>query len=314
MSALNINVKMDEQIDKPFLEKLIKKPKKISSLNFEQISPILSLAKKLFQEESLSLEINLEENKDTTLVIGDIHGNLDSLQHFIEMIEEEKYDHVIFLGDIVDRGAKQLECLITVLCLKILQPKKIILLKGNHETLEMNKAYGFFDEIESKFGSDRYYLKILDVYKHLPICVIINEKIACLHGGIPEDPSILKDLRELNGEDLMNSPDENLEKGIFQILWNDPKEGLKGFMGSYRGPGIKFFGEDAFDNFLEENELDYVIRAHEWFQGLGYKWFFDDRLLSIFSSENYRGEYFPTPAGYAVVKNNRIYPREFSTS
>ncbi len=301
-------------MDKSFLEKLIAQPEKITQLRYDDISLILMESKSRFQEENLVIEYQPEKEEDLTLVIGDIHGNLTSLMNFIAIIKNENPNKVIFLGDLVDRGARQLECLIVVLCLKILYPKKYILLKGNHETLEMNKAYGFFDDFHYRFGKAGDYGEILSLYQQLPICAIISKKIACIHGGIPEDISLLKELKGLRATDLIQSHDKTLEEGIYQILWNDPKEGLTGFMGSYRGPGIKFFGEDVFEAFLQENELEYAIRGHECYEGLGYKWFFNERLLSIFSSEDYRGDYFPNPAGYALIKNNRIHPKEFTTS
>jgi serine/threonine-protein phosphatase PP1 catalytic subunit len=91
-------------------------------------------------------------------------------------------------------------------------------------------------------------------------------------------------------------------------MWNDPKENLKGFSNSYRGPGIYFFGGDVFDEFLHQNDLKYLIRAHECFSE-GYRWFFQNRLLSIFSSANYRGNSNPNPASYAIIKNNEVIPK-----
>ena len=59
---------------------------------------------------------------------------------------------------------------------------------------------------------------------------------------------------------------------------------------------------------MEVNHLQYLIRAHECFPE-GYKWFFKKRLLSIFSSANYRGSYFPNPASYAIIKENQVFPQ-----
>ena len=100
--------------------------------------------------------------------------------------------------------------------------------------------------------------------------------------------------------------------GIFQIIWNDPKESLRNFNGSSRGPEIKFFGEEAFKKFVDANNLKYLIRAHECFPE-GYRWFFDKRLLSIFSAANYRGP-SSNPASYAIIKNNEIIPKTLELS
>ncbi|MHA2289375.1 MAG: hypothetical protein ACXABG_11375, partial [Promethearchaeota archaeon] len=89
------------------------------------------------------------------------------------------------------------------------------------------------------------------------------------------------------------------------MIWNDPKSELKGFSESFRGPGIRFFGEDVFDGFMKDNDLKYLIRSHEIFPE-GYRWFFNNRLLSIFSSAHYRGK---NPASYAIIKNGLVLPK-----
>jgi len=294
-------------IDKSFLNEIIKDPNKISELKFHYISQILRKAEEIFKEEKLLLEFNFDDSKIEIYVIGDIHGNLDTLLRLIEIIGKKNPELVIFLGDIVDRGIKQLECLILILALKIRYPNKYYLLKGNHETLEMNQYYGFFQEFMSKFNDQKKFDEILTVYNALPFCALINKSILCLHGGIPEDIEILRKLRGLKSKDI-GLVFKSIAKSLKQIMWNDPKSGLKGFSESFRGPEIKFFEEDVFDSFMKEYNLKYVIRSHEIFPE-GYRWFFKERLLSIFSSANYRGKFAPNPASYAIIKNNLVIPK-----
>ncbi len=85
-------------IDKPFLNNIIKEPYKISKLDFHYISQILRKAEEIFKEEKLLLEFNLDDSKSEVWVIGDIHGNLETLQRLIEIIDEKKPEFVIFLG------------------------------------------------------------------------------------------------------------------------------------------------------------------------------------------------------------------------
>lgn len=294
-------------IDNSFLHNLINNPNIISKLDFDIISKILNRVKSVFENEHLLLELTLDEKDKEIYVIGDIHGNLETLMKLIETIDEKKPSFVIFLGDIVDRGPKQLECLLLVLSLKILYPKKYFIIKGNHETLEMNQYYGFFQEFIQKFNEQIEFKEILMIYNVLPICAVINSVIICLHGGIPQDIEFLKKLKDKKTRDfkvVYNS----IAQAIFQIMWNDPKSEIKGFTESFRGSGVKFFGEDVFNEFMEANNLKHLIRAHECFSE-GFKWFFKRRLLSIFSSANYRGSYFPNPASYALIKNNKIIPK-----
>ena len=197
--------------------------------------------------------------------------------------------------------------LIFILALKILNPRKFYIIRGNHETLEMNQAYGFFYEFSQRFENFDKYKEILEIYNVLPICAIVNSEVLCLHGGIPEDFNIIEKLRGLKAKDLDDSLLKALGSGIFQIMWNDPKSNISGFMDSYRGMGIKFFGKDVFEEFMKTNKLTYLIRAHECFPE-GYVWFFNKKLLSIFSSANYRGISFPNPASYAIIRDTTVIP------
>lgn len=290
------------------LKNLIKNPNSISDLKFEDISSILQLAREQFESENLLLEFNTDDKDEEIFVIGDIHGNLQSLRKLLELIEEKSPKWVIFLGDLVDRGTHQLETLILVLVLKIIEPYKYYLLKGNHETLEMNQYYGFFQDFISRFNDESYFNEILLLYNELPLCALVNNCILCLHGGIPEDINILQKLKDKKYNNLER---KDLISTIFQILWNDPKdiENLK-FLDSYRGPGTRIFGQKAFDEFMEKNNLKFIIRAHECFPE-GYRWFFNRRLLSIFSSVNYRGYFSPNPGSYAIIRNENIVPMRF---
>jgi diadenosine tetraphosphatase ApaH/serine/threonine PP2A family protein phosphatase len=291
-------------IERTFLKELVNNPYLLSELEFANISRILQTVKNLFEEENLLLDLKLKNRNKEIYVIGDIHGDLNTLLQIIKIIKEKNPELVIFLGDIVDRGPKQLECFLMVLILKILHPQKYYLLKGNHETLEMNQKYGFFQDFMSRFKNIEKFNEILMIYNVLPLCALVNNSILCLHGGIPQDFEILDKLKNIKTKELgiyINTLSQNLT----QIMWNDPKSNLQGFSESFRGPGINFFGEDVFETFLKENNLKFVIRSHELFPE-GYRWFFHGRLLSIFSSANYRRK---NPVYYAVINNDEIYPQ-----
>ena len=291
-------------IERTFLKELVNNPYLLSELEFANISRILQTVKNLFEEENLLLDLKLKNRNKEIYVIGDIHGDLNTLLQIIKIIKEKNPELVIFLGDIVDRGPKQLECFLMVIILKILHPQKYYLLKGNHETLEMNQKYGFIQDFMSRFKNIEKFNEILMIYNVLPLCALVNNSILCLHGGIPQDFEILDKLKSIKTKEL--DPYINtLSQNLTQIMWNDPKSNLQGFSESFRGPGINFFGEDVFETFLKKNNLKFVIRSHELFPE-GYRWFFHGRLLSIFSSANYRG---PNPAYYAVINNDEIYPQ-----
>ncbi len=297
-------------IEQSFLNKIIKNPYLITKLKFDQLIVVFREAVKLFRKETLILELKKEYSQDKVIVIGDLHGDLKSLTRLLDIINLENPKHVIFLGDIVDRGLYQLECFILVLALKVKDSNKYYLLRGNHETLKVNKNYGFFQDFLNRFKDPKKFSQVVDIYNALPYCALVNESILCLHGGIPEDFNAINRLRSVKTSEIdLNY--ENADKSLLQIMWNDPKSNLKGFTESFRGREIKFFGEDVFKDFMRENKLDYLIRAHERFPK-GYKWFFNERLLSIFSSANYRGKLTPIPASYAIIRNKAVIPKIIS--
>jgi len=297
-------------IEQSLLDKIIENPYLIAKLNINQLILVFREALKLFREENLILELRKEKPQDKVIVIGDLHGDLKSLIKLIEIIRKENPKHVIFLGDIVDRGLYQLECLILVLALKIKESNKYYLLRGNHETLKVNQNYGFFQAFLNRFKDPKKFNHVTAIYNALPYSALVNESILCLHGGIPEEFNALNRLRGIKTSEI-NLTYENTAKSLLQIMWNDPKPNLKGFTESFRGRDIKFFGEDVFTSFMRENKLDYLIRGHERFPE-GYKWFFNKHLLSIFSSANYRSKVAPNPASYAIIRNRTVIPKIIS--
>jgi len=297
-------------IEHAFLKELNKQPERISQLEYPIVSEILNEAKKGFRKQDFVLEFKNVEKKDEIYVLGDIHGSWDSLAIILKDIEKNDPRIVISLGDIVDRGAEQLKCLMILLILKILEPDRYFILRGNHETEEMNAYYGFLERFIDKYGDMNKFLEILSVYEALPYCAVINNEILCLHGGIPEEIQAIDQLRKLNKKNNNTLGLKNLEETLFQIMWNDPKESDGYFFDSFRGPGIKFFGKDAFQEFMEFYDLKLLIRAHECFSE-GYRWFFDKKLLSIFSAANYRTS-ASNPGTYAIIKGGDVKVRRIS--
>ena len=77
-------------------------------------------------------------------VFGDIHGQFQDLMRFFDLWgaphdDEEhggdidSFDY-LFLGDFVDRGSHSLETICLLMALKLKYPKRIHLIRGNHES------------------------------------------------------------------------------------------------------------------------------------------------------------------------------------
>ncbi|MBD3254630.1 MAG: hypothetical protein GF383_06030 [Candidatus Lokiarchaeota archaeon] len=230
--------------------------------------------------ESESNLIPIEQGR--TMVVGDLHGDLETLHNIVQLFFREDFKTLIFLGDYVDRGAQQVEVINVLFYYKKLMPHRIVLLRGNHEDPIINRQYGFYDELRLKFNKYKeMFRRYNSAFSKLPLAALTWNRIFCVHAGIPEGLRIVENINSLpENQKEINCP---ITK---QLLWNDPKERVKEFKRSIRGPGVKKFGWDALDEFVEENRINLIIRAHENFKN-GYKKYFNDKLLSIFSSRSY---------------------------
>lgn len=66
-----------------------------------------------------------------TLVIGDIHGCLAPLTQLLQVIDPQPEDHIIFVGDYVDRGSDSKGVIDLLISLK--DKFKMTFIQGNHE-------------------------------------------------------------------------------------------------------------------------------------------------------------------------------------
>lgn len=89
---------------------------------------IIRGATEIFQREP-----NLIRVLDPVIFVGDIHGQFYDLHHILIKMERIGEANYVFMGDYVDRGMFSIEVLLLLYALKINFPKKIILLRGNHE-------------------------------------------------------------------------------------------------------------------------------------------------------------------------------------
>ncbi|KAL4622315.1 serine/threonine-protein phosphatase 5 isoform X2 [Castanea sativa] len=225
------------------------------------------------------VDINVPHGNHFT-VCGDVHGQFYDLLNIFELnglpSDENPY---LFNGDFVDRGSFSLEVILTLFAFKCMSPAAIYLARGNHESKSMNKIYGFEGEVKSKL-SDTFVELFAEVFCCLPLAHVINEKVFVVHGGLfSVDGVKLSDIRAIDR--FCEPPEEGL---MCELLWSDPQPN-PGRGPSKRGVGLSF-GGDVTKRFLQENNLDLVVRSHE-VKDEGYEIEHDGKLITVFSAPNY---------------------------
>jgi serine/threonine protein phosphatase 1 len=71
-----------------------------------------------------------------TFVVGDIHGRCAQLLNLLDMLPRDpETDTLVFLGDLIDRGADAPGCVENVMKLCNENPEQVICLRGNHEQM-----------------------------------------------------------------------------------------------------------------------------------------------------------------------------------
>jgi diadenosine tetraphosphatase ApaH/serine/threonine PP2A family protein phosphatase len=282
---------------------------------------LLSMCRRVRQ--LLQSEPRLLRLKPPTYILGDLHGNFQDLICF-EKVLWRLGPHLtpckfLFLGDYVDRGDNGIEVVAYLFAQKLLAPSKVFLIRGNHELRTIQEMFQFRDECIEKFGDmvgQQIWESINDCFDAMPVAAVVDEKIFCVHGGIPM-PCFGKGLISAIDEVPSVMKDPEVESPLaWELMWNDPvkndevDEGVSkeldengGFASNETRQTAHIFSNEALGAFLDRNDLSHVIRAHE-VKPVGFQVQHDGRLLTVFSSSHYCGS--GNEAACVLVDSNKI--------
>ena len=137
----------------------------------------------------------------------------------------------------------------------------------------------------------------------------------CIHGGIGSSIASVTDIekikRPLEVIHEVTSIDQQL---VVDILWSDPTDsdveiGIQ--PNSTRDPtgvgNIVKFGPDRVEEFLKNNNLTLILRAHECVMD-GFERFAGGQLITVFSATDYCGKHKNAGAILYLTKNFKIKP------
>lgn len=139
---------------------------------------------------------------------GDFHGDIHSFVAWLDWLHRQGWMRdfqitrpevfLVFLGDYTDRGIYGMEVLYTILRLKLANPQQVLMVRGNHEDVNLAARYGFIAEGRGKYGREFDGKRVMRMYDFLPVVLYLGtgaNMLQCNHGGMEPgfDPRQLLD-------------------------------------------------------------------------------------------------------------------------
>ncbi|EGY18027.1 hypothetical protein VD0002_g4258 [Verticillium dahliae] len=274
-------VRLGNEMTQEFIDDMTERFKNGKLIHKKYVYQILLAVKQLVYDEATMVEMTIPDDVKLT-VCGDTHGQYFDLMELFRLNGKPDDKHYyLFNGDFVDRGSWSTEIALLLYANKWLRPKAFFLNRGNHETDDMNRVYGFEGECKAKYN-ERIFKLFSESFSALPLATLIGSKYLVLHGGLFSDDKVtLDDIRALDRHKQRQPGQSGL---MMEMLWTDPQE-EPGRGPSKRGVGMQF-GPDITKKFCENNGLEAVIRSHEVRMD-GYEVQHDGRCITVFSAPKY---------------------------
>jgi diadenosine tetraphosphatase ApaH/serine/threonine PP2A family protein phosphatase len=227
------------------------------------------------------------------IICGDIHGQLDDLLYLLSDEVSGRgnyYGKYLFMGDYVDRGHHSINTLLLLLCLKLKDPERFHLLRGNHESRSVTQQYGFLNECLVNYGHSWIYTRFNELFDLFPVAAVVDRQIFCVHGGLSPELLLVQNISEFD------RVTEIPESGpLADLTWSDP-ENVTDWRRNQRGAGF-LFGPKQVEKWCHVNNLRFMTRSHQ-LAAEGYRWWFpppeprkksliEGKLLLVWSAPNY---------------------------
>ncbi|CAJ0566516.1 unnamed protein product, partial [Mesorhabditis spiculigera] len=238
--------------------------------------------------DSVGLRFEAEKGvarpKGRTMVVGDIHGNLNDLWRAIhawlsDVVGKGPKQNIVFLGNIVDVGPRQLECLALILAYKTLFPDQMWLIRGRNEDATICKA--FAERLALREYSGGVFRLFANLFANMPNVGLIDGRILCVHGMLTLD--LTKKLLK-NGWDPQQY--ETMSK---QLRWNVPSEQVEFCEPNMSRDYGNRLGRQAIKEAMERLDIEFVIRSNQVMTN-GVQRFGDLPVATVFTASCFEKE------------------------
>ncbi|KAL0489940.1 PPP4C [Acrasis kona] len=258
------------------IDSQIERLRRCELIKESEVKNLCQKAKEILVEEG-----NVQKVFAPVTICGDIHGQFYDLKELFKVGGEVPDTNYLFMGDFVDRGFYSVETFLLLLALKVRYPDRITLIRGNHESRQITQVYGFYDECLRKYGSVNVWRYCTEIFDYLSLSALVEDRVFCVHGGLSPSITTLDQIRKIDRKQEVPH-----DGAMCDLMWSDPDENENDGWGlSPRGAGY-LFGGDVVAQFNQTNSIDLICRAHQLVME-GYKYMFQDMLVTVWSAPNY---------------------------
>lgn len=149
----------------------------------------------------------------------------------------------------------------------------------------------------------------------LPLAVLIDNKILCVHGGIGSSVTKLLDISSIKRPaQVVQDVRTHEQQILIDLLWSEYSDDVSELAINEerditRSGFILKYGKDRLNKFLQDNKLSLLITSHQWISE-GIKSFNNDKLLMVYSATNYMDKYNNIAGMVNITKNSsHIIPK-----
>ena len=144
--------RLGDEMTQEFIDDMTERFKTGKKLHKKYVYQIIVAVKNIVYDEATMVEMEIPDGTRLT-VCGDTHGQYFDLMELFRLNGNPSDKHwYLFNGDFVDRGSWSTEIALLLYANKWLRPKGFFLNRGNHETDDMNRVYGFEGECKAKYS------------------------------------------------------------------------------------------------------------------------------------------------------------------
>ncbi|KRZ66817.1 putative inactive tRNA-specific adenosine deaminase-like protein 3 [Trichinella papuae] len=242
------------------------------SITEPMITEILEDVVKILAKDATLLELEAP-----LIIVGDLHGNFQTLLHIFVKFGWPPITRYLFLGNIYgDLSHFNLRTVALISLLKIFHCDTIFLLRGNFESSVSICLPSVSQEADDDDDACNFSALFSEMFHHLPLAAVIMSRIFCVHSGISP---MLVDFDQIR---LLQRPLHVPKIGLIVDLLNaEPKSSIQGYVFNEKSNSNinnLIYGENVVHQFCNDFAIDMIIRGHENVEK-GYAFFAEEKML-----------------------------------